>query len=188
MLSRSAATSRSRDLAAATRDDDVVAERAMQDVGHRVGVGDHRDRPRPAPRAFSSSHGFARSASVDRRASPGRRSVRPRESCRAARGFWGCVGAYRFRQLASSPGSSRNGSSVTESSSGDEVQRLASLGGVRVVDHRQQRSRRTARSRRCRIADRRRPRSPSRRNASTEIRMNVAEAMTAIDSTLRPGR
>ena len=65
MLSRSAATSRSRTGRPPCVDHDVVAERLVEHVGHRVRVGDDGDGAVVERLASSSSHGFARSASVD---------------------------------------------------------------------------------------------------------------------------
>ncbi len=186
MLSRSAATNRSRMSRPPAPDHDVLTNLLVQHIGHRVGVADDRDRTirlragqqQPRIGAFVIGGG-ASEPETQSGPWPGTHPS-ARESC-------GFFGSYRFRQLASSPGSSRNGSKTIAGVEVEEVHRRPARCGC-------------SRRRRSAAAFRRRrayPPTPEcapvsstpspRRKASTEIRMNVADAITAIDNTLRPG-
>ena len=109
---------------AAARDDEVVADAAVQHVGHRVGVGNDRNR---AVR-LDAVEQQPRIRALRRRSRPPTPGTRKRPSARKlSRGatIRGLVGWYRFRQLASSPGRTRNGSIVVELIEGEEIQRVA---------------------------------------------------------------
>ena len=73
------------------RDHDVVAELLVQHVGHRVRVGNDRDRRRPPRVAVRSSHGFARSSSLEAQRRLKRETPSAEERIRGARmrGFLG---------------------------------------------------------------------------------------------------
>ena len=136
MLSASAATSRSRTGRSPCAQHDVVAERLVQHVGHRVRVGDDRDRLVRSRWPNSSSHGFARSASVAA-SEPGTQKRPASMNRRLTPRMRGLVGWYRFRQLASSPGRTRNGS-IRDVGDVGQAERLAPVALVGIVRERQQ--------------------------------------------------
>ena len=158
----------------------------MQDVGHRVRVGDDRHRA-VRLRRRSSSHGLARSASDD--ASESAKTNRPssrklilrRDDARILLVCTGSGSSHRRRQEREMARCGRRGRESNRFSASRPSRR------VRVVNDRQQRidDERVAADAGVAIAI---AGCDILRNAPTAMRMNVAEAITAADSTLRAGR
>ena len=86
---------------------------------------------------LSSSHGLPRSASLPRDRALKREAARLDEARGWHRGSVGFLGSYRFRQLASSPGLTRNGS-IRHVGKRVESQRVAAFAAVGIVGQRQQ--------------------------------------------------